>query len=217
MEVSKWFEKKSLKISKISYRPVFQNMFPLSETKVNEIADDIKQNGYKDGHPIHVWNVDKNYVVVEGHTRIAAATKAGLKEIPVVVHYFTSEEEALIFAYKEQTQRRNLNEAEMLTTISKLSELVEKEGAKGRTSEKIAERTGLSPRTVAKHLVVAKSASEDDLQAIKENRKSVNEVYNQIQEAKKPESEKNSKPKECKFCTEDGRCMKWTGGESVEA
>lgn len=51
-----------------------------NENAVDKVASSIKEFGFK--NPIFV---DKNNVVVNGHTRLLASKKLGLKEVPVIV------------------------------------------------------------------------------------------------------------------------------------
>ena len=51
-----------------------------NEKAVDAVANSIKQFGFK--NPIIV---DKNNVIISGHTRRLAALKLGLKEVPVIV------------------------------------------------------------------------------------------------------------------------------------
>ena len=51
-----------------------------NENAVDKVASSISEFGFK--NPIFV---DKNNVVVNGHTRLLASKKLGLKEVPVIV------------------------------------------------------------------------------------------------------------------------------------
>ncbi len=62
-------------------------------------------------------------------------------------------------------------------------------GEKGKASEIIAKQIGVSSKTVEKTRVVLKEATPEQLEAIKKDELSMNQVFNQIQE-KKPKTEK---------------------------
>ena len=53
----------------------FRNLFPIRQTVLAEIIDDMNVNGFDFGHPIVVWKM----IVVDGHTRLKAAIAAGLE------------------------------------------------------------------------------------------------------------------------------------------
>ena len=116
----------------------FKNLFPIRENLLDEIAADMKQNGYDFAHPIIIWAGHK-VTVVDGHTRLAAALKIGLTKVPITLKEFESEEEALQYAIKSQSHRRNLTDAELFSCISEL----DKRKRVGRP-EKIPSREGIS-------------------------------------------------------------------------
>ena len=58
----------------------FRNLFPIRQTVLAEIIDDMNVNGFDFGHPIVVWKM----IVVDGHTRLKAAIAAGLETVPVI-------------------------------------------------------------------------------------------------------------------------------------
>lgn len=209
---------KQIKISDISYLPEFQTMFRLCENEVEKIASSMRESGFDRSHPIHVWNHDGKYIVVDGHTRIAAALKAGLSEVPAVIHDFENSDSALLYAYEQQTNRRNLSDLELLMTIEKMDQLKPKgnhdEGTlKGRSNELLAGKLGISPRQVSKFRAVIKGADEAIKGEIKAGTKSVNQAYNEIKgvEVQNPVEKKTGTGSICKFCSPDGRCMKVRG------
>ncbi|MCZ3621881.1 ParB N-terminal domain-containing protein [Lactobacillus mulieris] len=65
----------------------------LNDNAVDKVANSIKEFGFQ--QPIVV---DKDGVVIVGHTRLKAAKKLGLKEVPVV--YATNLNEEQVKAYR---------------------------------------------------------------------------------------------------------------------
>lgn len=61
-------------------KPYGRNARKHSEKDVEKIINSIKEFGFKD--PVGIWG-DKN-TIVEGHGRVIAAKKLGMKEIPVI-------------------------------------------------------------------------------------------------------------------------------------
>lgn len=59
-----------------------------NSNSVDAVAESIKEFGFK--QPIVV---DRNYVIIAGHTRLLAAKKLGLKEVPVIVADDLNEEQ----------------------------------------------------------------------------------------------------------------------------
>ena len=76
----------------------FRNLFPIRQTVLAEIIDDMNVNGFDFGHSIVVWKM----IVVDGHTRLKAAIAAGLETVPVICRQFNDENEALEYAIRCQ-------------------------------------------------------------------------------------------------------------------
>lgn len=86
-----------MKETKIEYRKV-EELIPydknprLNNDAVKYVAESIKQFGFK--VPIII---DKNNVIVAGHTRLKASKQLGLKEVPVIVADDLTEEQIKAF------------------------------------------------------------------------------------------------------------------------
>ena len=70
-----------------SIKPYAKNPRKISDKAVKMVANSIKEFGFQ--QPIVV---DKENVIVVGHTRFQASAKLGMKEVPVVVGEFTEEQ-----------------------------------------------------------------------------------------------------------------------------
>ncbi len=79
------------------------------EDSIHELADSIKQHGII--QPLIVQKKDKYYEIIAGERRWRAAKLAGLKEIPVIVKNYSSQEIVEI-ALIENIQREDLNPIE---------------------------------------------------------------------------------------------------------
>jgi ParB-like chromosome segregation protein Spo0J len=67
---------------------------PESTTKIGELAESIKTEGYRKTEGPLVWvKADGSVVVAEGNHRIRAAKEAGVEALPVQVRYFAGSEE----------------------------------------------------------------------------------------------------------------------------
>ena len=160
----------------------FKSLFPIRETDLDKIADDMKKHGFDHAHPIIVWAGHK-FTVVDGHTRLAAARRLGIDAIPVVIREFRNEKDALEYAIDSQRNRRNLSDAEMMRCLSALDKR-KKTGRpqKGDTvSGKSAERTavllGTSRSKVEKIRSINAHAAEDIKAAVLSGKLSVNKAY----------------------------------------
>lgn len=189
-------EKKTLKIKDIVLIPEFQKLLVMEEDVLEKMKQSMKEEGFKSGHEIHIWKRGKEYILIDGHTRKCAWESLGNKTIPCIIHNFADIEEAKTFAIKEQINRRNLSGQALLDAVANFNFEKGKghtSGEKGKASEIIAKQIGVSTKTVEKTRVVLKEATPEQLEAIKKDELSMNQVFNQIREKRKEEnSEKES-------------------------
>lgn len=189
-------EKKTLKIKDIVLIPEFQKLLVMEEDVLEKMKKSMQEEGFKSGHEIHIWKRGKEYILIDGHTRKTAWESLGNKTIPCIIHNFASLEEAKTFAIKEQINRRNLSGQALLDAVANFNFEKGKghtSGEKGKASEIIAKQIGVSTKTVEKTRVVLKEATPEQLEAIKKDELSMNQVFNQIREKRKEEnSEKES-------------------------
>ena len=183
-------EKRTLKIKDIVLIPEFQKLLVMEESVLEKMKESMKEEGFKSGHEIHVWKRGKDFILIDGHTRKTAWESLGNKTIPCIVHHFESLEEAKMFAIKEQINRRNLSGQALLDAVANFNFEKGKgntQGEKGKASEIIAKQIGISAKTVEKTRCVLKEGTPEQIEAIKKDEISVNQVYNQIQEKKREE------------------------------
>ena len=185
-------EKKTLKIKDIILIPEFQKLLVMEADVLEKMRESMKEEGFKPGHEIHIWKRGKEYILIDGHTRKSAWESLGNKTIPCIIHNFADIEEAKTFAIKEQINRRNLSGQALLDAVANFNFEKGKGnvvGEKGKASEIIAKQIGVSAKTVEKTRLVLKEASPEQLEAIKKDEISMNQVYKQIQDKKKPKPE----------------------------
>lgn len=191
-------EKKTLKIKDIVLIPEFQKLLVMEEDVLEKMKQSMKEEGFKSGHEIHIWKRGKEYILIDGHTRKCAWESLGNKTIPCIIHNFADIEEAKTFAIKEQINRRNLSGQALLDAVANFNFEKGKGnvvGEKGKASEIIAKQIGVSAKTVEKTRLVLKEASPEQLEAIKKDEISMNQVYKQIQDKKKPKPEPKAEEK----------------------
>lgn len=191
-------KKKILKIKDIVLIPEFQKLLVMEEDVLEKMKQSMKEEGFKSGHEIHIWKRGKEYILIDGHTRKCAWESLGNKTIPCIIHNFANIEEAKTFAIKEQINRRNLSGQALLDAVANFNFEKGKGnvvGEKGKASEIIAKQIGVSAKTVEKTRLVLKEASPEQLEAIKKDEISMNQVYKQIQDKKKPKPEPKAEEK----------------------
>ena len=191
-------EKKTLKIKDIVLIPEFQKLLVMEADVLEKMRESMREEGFKPGHEIHIWKRGKDYILIDGHTRKGAWESLGNKTIPCIIHNFADIEEAKTFAIKEQINRRNLSGQALLDAVANFNFEKGKGnvvGEKGKASEIIAKQIGVSAKTVEKTRLVLKEASPEQLEAIKKDEISMNQVYKQIQDKKKPKPEPKAEEK----------------------
>ena len=169
----------------------FQDLFPIRETTLNEIVEDMKKNGYDYAHPITIWAGHKA-TVVDGHTRLKAALQIGLSKVPIMLKHFSDEEEALEYAIHCQSDRRNLTGAELLNCISLIDSKHSRGGSSktarevfGNSAQKTASLLGISKTKVEKLRAVNDHASDQVKDAVLNGDLSVNKAYNETMAARR--------------------------------
>ncbi len=122
---------------------------------ISELAESIKANGVLQNltvvpyvSPVHKRVMNGLYTVIIGHRRLAAAKKAGLKEMPCVVVEMTDKEQVSTML-TENMQRVDLTVYEQAQGFQMMLDM-------GDSMEVIAEKSGFSKTTVRKRLEIAK-------------------------------------------------------------
>ena len=158
----------------------FKNLFPIREDTLDKIAESMKRYGFDRAHPIAVWS-GHNLTVVDGHTRLLAATNLGIEVIPVVLREFADENAALEYAIGSQRNRRNLTDAELMKCISALDQRKKKGPKKDRPLGKSADRTamllGTSRVKVERIRSILDHAPEEIKEAIRSGNLTINKAY----------------------------------------
>ena len=93
-------------------RNKFQPRINFDEKKLTELSNSIKKNGLIQPIAVRVDSSDTNkFEIIAGERRWLAAQKAGLHEVPIVIHDL-SDNETLEVAIVENIQREDLNAIE---------------------------------------------------------------------------------------------------------
>lgn len=172
-----------MKVDSLVFDKDFQSLYPQEPEKVDSIASSMKA-GYDFSFPVIVLSKDGK-TVLDGHSRTLAARKAGLKEVPVIEKDFQSKDEALLYIESLQLGRRNLSEADKMKHFEHMKTLKEKLKAEGKdvsayTDEKLASQLQVSVRQVQKFNEVESKATAEQLEAIRNGEKSVNQIHTEI-------------------------------------
>lgn len=179
-------------VESLKFDREFKAVFQQENDKVVEIANDIKANGFDKTRPIVIT---ESNIIVDGHSRFLAAKKAGLVKVPVIIKKFGSRDETIEYEYKMQLNSRRLSDGEYFEAFVKLDEFRKSDpNATGKSDETIARQLNKSARQVSKMREIAKKATPDLLQKIKDNYISLNKAYEIIKskETSKDKKEENT-------------------------
>lgn len=186
----------------IETHPTFEKLFPIREDLLSAIEDDMRENRFDLSQPVILanWEGQDELVCIDGHTRLQAAIRAGIEQIPVWIREdFETEEAALEHAIKLQSHRRNMTDVELMACIEALDEIRPRGGyregaqassmpqscgkASGRSAsaKETAEIVGCSPRKVEQARTVENHADPEILEALKKGEMSINKAYQETQ------------------------------------
>jgi ParB family chromosome partitioning protein len=199
----KTFYAKTMRVEDIVVDPEISSVFLYKDYMVQEITESIRRDGFHKEEPISVWEHDGRSVVLDGHTRLAAAAAAGLSEVPVVVIEFEDKEDAILYTFERQVVRRNLTANEILIAVEFMMARPghKKHDGHGRSAQILAKRLGVGKSTITQAQRVLKEAPVEDVEAIRKGEKSLSGVYNQnfvLPRAVKNKVEAKSAPVEIK-------------------
>ncbi|GAB6391576.1 MAG: ParB family transcriptional regulator [Treponematales bacterium] len=182
---------KSVRIADIVIDPEISKVFSIDEKTLAGVTQKMKTAGYDKSEPVVIWK-DQN-ILVDGHTRLAAAKELGLEEIPAVEMEFADREDALLYCFERQKLRRNLTSREILVAAELIHNKTAGRKAKGQTeedsghsAEQMAEKLGVSRSTLYQARKVLREASEEDLEAVKAGKKSIKAAYTAVKKTKTP-------------------------------
>jgi len=124
----------------------------MTEEELAELAESIKERGLI--HPLVVRPVEGGYEIISGHQKKRALEKLGRETAPCIVKELT-DEEAEIMLLDANIQARPLSVMETARAIRRKKELLanvkdEKNAARGRYNEKLAEEFGFSKAKIAR-------------------------------------------------------------------
>jgi ParB family chromosome partitioning protein len=162
------------RVSEIKTDPQLSGMFAIKAEILASIVKSMRETGYDKSQPLVLWKGKE--VVVDGHTRLQAALEAGIPEIPAEEKEFASLEDAKLYAYRRQAERRNLTPAEILAAAATLQNKDSRDGT-GRASEILAKTLGVSPSTVKHAQTVAHEAPPEILDEVKRNNMTIDKAY----------------------------------------
>jgi ParB family chromosome partitioning protein len=175
--------------------PPFRDLFPINDKVLERVYWDMQKNGYDRSQPIVIWE-GHDTTVIDGHTRLRAARKAKIFDVPVMPKAFSDENEALQYAIRCQRNRRNLKDFEIIKCMEELDKRRDKmanlkqnhteapNGASIKSATKTADLLGISTRKVERTRAVLDHAPEEIKEAVKSGKMSIHAACQTVNQNK---------------------------------
>lgn len=185
----------TMPITDLKVEEPFSILFPVGRETLEGIRMDMESNGYDDAFPIIVWG--EKGIVVDGHTRFTAALAVGLETVPVLIRNFEDEDDAILYAFHLQRNRRNLADEDILRCLQLLDSIDKNRdegGEDGRRTrrDQIKERAselGTSESKIDKAKKVMEYADDSIREAVETGEKSINQAFNEMQDMRRESGE----------------------------
>ena len=187
-------------ISDLKIETPFSSLFPIGKETLEAITTDMKASGFDESFPLIVWE-GKN-VVVDGHTRFAAARELNLEEVPVLFKNFENEDDAILYCFHIQRNRRNLADDDILRCLEVLDNIKpparEKKKGEALTAEiptkkeqdiLRAKELGTSVAKAEKARKLLAHASDEIKESVTSGEKSINQAYQEVQKQRRESGE----------------------------
>jgi len=179
----------------------FKALFPINPELQEKIENDMREGTYDLSQPVILatWEGEKEPVCIDGHTLLRAAINVGIEEVPIWIHEFDSEQEAIGHAIKLQQNLRNMTDADILVCVALLdskrprggdrrSEQAKSkpsidgnENSRSASAKKTAEKVGTGTRKVEKARTVLGKGDPETVAAVKSGKMSINKACQEVQ------------------------------------
>ncbi len=186
-----------MKVSEIKTENPLVSLFPIGDDPLESIRIDMELNGFDEAFPIILWE-EKNSIV-DGHTRFKAAQKLEMDEVPVLLRSFETEDDAILYAFHLQRNRRNLADDDIIRCLELLDNLkptseTKEAGAEAQTTKKEsaelrAQELGTSKAKIEKARKVLEHASDEIKEAVGSGEKTINKAFNEMQDIRRESGE----------------------------
>lgn len=184
-------------INELNVKEPFSSLFPMGSDTLDSIKTNMESNGFDDVFPIIVWK-EKN-IIVDGHTRYTAALAIELPEVPVLFKSFENEDDALLYSFHVQRNRRNLADEDIIRCLEVLDKLSDADGAEGESltkkelSKLRAKELGTSASKIEKAQKVLEHGDEELKESVNSGEKSINKAFQEMQEIRRESGELKGK------------------------
>jgi len=186
-------------MNKITIDKEFSKLIPeLSEEEYEKLEQNIIKDGCRE--PLSLWND----ILIDGHNRYKICQKHDIKFNTIEIK-LTSRNDTKIWIINNQLGRRNLVSFQRIELVAHLEPLIaaqakekQQEGGKTKllqnfvkafdTQKKMAKKANVSHDTYYKGKEIIEKASEEDKEALRQDKTSINKVYSELKAKEKTET-----------------------------
>lgn len=182
-------------VSEIRLEKPFNHFFPIHDDTVLAIRIDMDANGYDPAFPVILWEKDK--ILVDGHTRLLAAREAGLETVPALIKPFESEDDAILYAFHLQRNRRNLSDDQIIQCLEVLDKINphkkndpgSRQPTKKETIKERAKELGTSQSKIEKAQAILEYGDDTIKEQVQSGKKTINKAFNDVQAQRRESGE----------------------------
>ena len=174
----------------------FKGLFNVDEEKIQQIAEKMREEGFRSEEPVVVWL--EKCTVVDGHTRLRAAQIVGVSPEFIRVS-FNTEREAIEYCISRSRDRHNRTDAEIVKSVELLDKRKDKrenlkqyrstesssEPSDKTSARKTADLVGVSETKVKKIRAILDNADSLTIDSVRRGEKGINSAYQEVQKKNK--------------------------------
>ena len=174
-----------LEIYKLKLHPDLKSKFPFQEELVLQLMDSIKARGYDSNFPVLA---NEDYILVDGHHRLEACKRLGLKRIWVIITSRRSVEQLSEISIRANKDRRHLTKEGFQKFVANAMPHLAKNGSNQHKKEGLSNDKPSSEKVLTRQDIAEATG------------KSLPTIYREISRQRNPELE----AKESDIPVEDG-------------
>ena len=179
---------KMIRIDDIIIDPEISRLYPIDDKILNAVYEKILDVGFDESQPVVLQK--GTMILLDGHTRRAAAKKAGLQEIPAYEYEFEDREAAVMYTLERQAFRRNLTGKEILNVAQMFLQNRKKHDGTGRAAEQLAEKFNLGVATIYYAKAIVDHGSEELKEKVRNGEVSLKKAAKSLSPEKQKEEQK---------------------------
>jgi ParB-like chromosome segregation protein Spo0J len=166
----------------------FDQLFRIDDQLLAQIVTSMRKDGYHKTKPLKIWKdafaTSGRLVVVDGHTRLAAAKRARIETIPIDARHYASVTVAYLDAVREQITRRNMPRDQIAFFTLRSLQLLREAGGRSPSKAQLATTLGVGTTTIARARAILDKGGDELIRRVLEQELSLFDAYEEISRAR---------------------------------